>query len=31
VRGLDGVADDWPLTYADLEPFFDVNNRMRNL
>lgn len=23
VRTLDGVADDWPLTYEDLEPFYD--------
>lgn len=23
VRSLDGVADDWPLTYWDLEPFYD--------
>src|SRR5690349_1530917 len=22
VRSLDGVADDWPLTYEDLEPFY---------
>ncbi|HLZ57314.1 MAG TPA: GMC family oxidoreductase, partial [Ktedonosporobacter sp.] len=22
VRSLDGVADDWPLSYADLEPFY---------
>ena len=22
VRTLDGVGDDWPLTYADLEPFY---------
>ncbi len=22
VRTLDGVADDWPLTYEDLEPYF---------
>ena len=22
VRTLDGVADDWPLTYEDLEPFY---------
>jgi choline dehydrogenase-like flavoprotein len=28
VRGLDGVADDWPISYADLEPFYDVNDRM---
>lgn len=23
VRSLDGVADDWPLSYADLAPFYD--------
>ncbi len=23
----DGVADDWPLTYADLEPYFALNER----
>jgi choline dehydrogenase-like flavoprotein len=28
VRTLDGVADDWPLDYATLEPFFAVNDRM---
>jgi choline dehydrogenase-like flavoprotein len=28
VRSLDGVADDWPLTYEELQPFFDVNDRM---
>jgi len=28
VRALDGVADDWPLDYAALEPFFDLNDRM---
>jgi choline dehydrogenase-like flavoprotein len=28
VRTLDGVADDWPLTYAQLEPFYDLNDRM---
>jgi choline dehydrogenase-like flavoprotein len=28
VRSLDGVADDWPLTYSQLEPFYDVNDRM---
>lgn len=22
VRSLDGVADDWPLTYEDLEPYY---------
>jgi len=28
VRTLDGVAEDWPFGYADLEPFFDLNDRM---
>ncbi|HXJ79373.1 MAG TPA: GMC family oxidoreductase [Candidatus Methylomirabilis sp.] len=28
VRSLDGAADDWPLTYDELEPFFDLNDRM---
>ena len=28
VRTLDGVADDWPLSYADLEPYYDENARM---
>lgn len=23
VRTLDGVADDWPISYADLEPYYD--------
>ncbi|HEX5418204.1 MAG TPA: GMC family oxidoreductase [Chloroflexota bacterium] len=27
VRSLDGVADDWPLTYAELEPYYDWNDR----
>ena len=27
VRRLDGVADDWPIAYADLEPFYDLNDR----
>ena len=27
-RTLDGVADDWPLDYATLEPFYAVNDRM---
>ena len=27
VRSLDGVADDWPLTYEELEPFYDLNDR----
>jgi choline dehydrogenase-like flavoprotein len=24
VRTLDGIADDWPLTYEDLEPYYDI-------
>ncbi len=27
VRTLDGVADDWPLTYRELEPYFDLNDQ----
>jgi choline dehydrogenase-like flavoprotein len=27
-RTLDGVADDWPLDYARLEPFYAQNDRM---
>jgi len=28
VQSLDGVADDWPIDYATLEPFYDLNARM---
>jgi len=28
VRSLDGVADDWPVDYAQLEPYYDLNARM---
>jgi choline dehydrogenase-like flavoprotein len=28
VRTLDGVADDWPIDYQTLEPFYEVNDRM---
>lgn len=28
VRTLDGVADDFPYSYEDLVPFFDLNDRM---
>lgn len=28
VRSLDGVADDWPLDYATLEPWYAENDRM---
>ncbi len=25
-KSLDGVGDDWPFTYEDLEPYYDVND-----
>jgi choline dehydrogenase-like flavoprotein len=28
VRSLDGVADDWPIDYDTLAPFFALNDRM---
>jgi choline dehydrogenase-like flavoprotein len=28
VRTLDGVADDWPIDYATLDPFYADNDRM---
>lgn len=28
VKSLDGVADDWPITYKQLEPYFDINDHM---
>ncbi len=28
VKTLDGVADDWPIDYETLEPFYDLNDRM---
>ena len=28
VKSLDGIADDWPVDYATLEPFFTENDRM---
>jgi choline dehydrogenase-like flavoprotein len=28
VRSLDGVADDWPIDYARLEPYWAENDRM---
>ncbi|HEV8130518.1 MAG TPA: GMC family oxidoreductase [Acidobacteriota bacterium] len=27
VRTLDGVADDWPISYQELEPYYDANDR----
>jgi len=28
VKTLDGVADDWPISYAELEPYYDFNDQM---
>jgi len=28
VRSLDGIADDWPIGYETLAPFYDLNDRM---
>jgi choline dehydrogenase-like flavoprotein len=28
VRSLDGVGDDWPLSYGELEPFYDLSDRI---
>ncbi|MBI1940013.1 MAG: GMC family oxidoreductase [Acidobacteria bacterium] len=27
VKALDGVGDDWPIRYQDLEPYYDMNDR----
>lgn len=27
VKSLDNVADDWPISYSDLEPFYDLNRK----
>ena len=27
VRSVDGVADDWPLSYADLQPYYEATDR----
>ncbi len=31
VKSLDGVADDWPVSYADLEPYFAQNDRIMGI
>lgn len=31
VRSLDGVADDWPIDYSTLEPFYALNDRMMGI
>ncbi len=28
VKTLEGVADDWPVSYEELEPYYDENDRM---
>lgn len=28
IRTLDGVGDDWPITYSDLQPYFELNESM---
>lgn len=28
VRSLDGMADDWPISYEELEPYYDLNDQM---
>ncbi|MDA1280782.1 MAG: GMC family oxidoreductase [Chloroflexi bacterium] len=28
VKSLDGVAEDWPISYFDLEPYYDLNDEM---
>lgn len=27
-RSLDGVGEDWPIDYFDLEPYYDINDRI---
>ena len=31
VKSLDGIADDWPIDYATLAPFYDINDRMMGI
>jgi choline dehydrogenase-like flavoprotein len=31
VRTLDGVAEDWPISYEDLQPYFELNERMMGI
>lgn len=31
VRSLDGVADDWPIDYATLAPFYALNDQMMGI
>ena len=31
LKTLDGVAEDWPLDYFELEPYYDLNDRMHGV
>lgn len=31
VKSLDGVADDWPLTYEELEDFYELNDELMGI
>ena len=31
VNTIDGVADDWPIDYSDLEPFFEENEKIMGI
>jgi choline dehydrogenase-like flavoprotein len=31
VRSLDGVAEDWPFSYHDLEPYYKINDEMMGI
>jgi choline dehydrogenase-like flavoprotein len=31
VRSLDGIAQDWPLAYDELEPWYDLNDAMTGM
>ena len=31
LNSLDGVADDWPMDYFELEPYYDLNDRMHGV
>ena len=28
VKTLEGVSDDWPISYGELEPYYDLNDKM---
>ena len=31
LKSQDGVADDWPMSYEELEPYYDLNDRMNGV